>query len=50
MDLENVSKNKKEIVKTIVENIPFKYQILSGNVLRKMIFCNVKSILKKINL
>lgn len=34
MDLENVSKNKKNIIKTIKKNIPNSLNIISGNALR----------------
>lgn len=46
LDLESVSKNKKEILQSIEENIPKNLNIISGNALRKDDFKKLESYLK----
>lgn len=43
LDLENISKNKKEILKSIEKNIPKNLNIVSGNALRKRDFKMVEN-------
>lgn len=46
LDLDNVSKNKKEILSSIEQNIPENLKLVSGNALRKNDFEKVESYLK----
>lgn len=46
LDLENVSKNKKEILNCIEKNIPKSLNIISGNALKKEDFKKIESYLK----
>lgn len=47
MDLENVSKNKENILKTLEEKIPENLRIVSGNALRKSDYDKCEKYLKK---
>lgn len=47
MDLEEVSKNKRRLLKSIEENIPNNLNVINGNALRKNDFDKCKKYLKK---
>lgn len=47
LDLDNVSKNKKEILNSIEENIPENLKLVSGNALRKEDYENLKNYFKQ---
>lgn len=47
LDLEKVSANKKEILKSLEHNIPNNLNIISGNVLKRDTFRNIENYLKQ---